>query len=367
MLVPITACLAFVSLTLALPPNVPLELHEGFWFGDFVVGPQTFNLTIDTGSFAILIEEGKYKPSATTHQTNLGEFIQFNGASQDGVKFASETIFYVRDNVTFAGANASQLLVGNITSGDPLPGDGVAGFSPPSSASELDDPTFSPGQGLFETLCDNGTGRTRFLITVEPTLTASYYSVAVSIWPRLWNEWEWFVYFWRIGWDTTQIEGNITTLPTTPQDSWSIQNSTEEDSAIIVVDGQAFGHIIATFDSGTPNVIGPLDDVRNIMEAVGYNITQQASDGITVAFGTYDCSRTPARFGFLFPPNQDIHYIDIDANVLNRTVDGKVCTANILGTSTMFEGQWSIGQTWFQGRYVQHDLTHNTISFADLA
>ena len=83
--------------------------------------------------------------------------------------------------------------------------------------------------------------------------------------------------------------------------------------------------------------------------------------------GTYECSRTPARIGFSFPPSTTVHYVDAEANVLNRTADGITCTANILGTSTVDPGMWSIGQTWFQGRYVQHDLDHNTIAYADLA
>ena len=62
-----------------------------------------------------------------------------------------------------------------------------------------------------------------------------------------------------------------------------------------------------------------------------------------------------------------MHHVDAAANVLNRTADGRVCTANILGTSTVDAPQWSIGQTWFQGRYVQHNLDDNTLSFADLA
>ena len=83
--------------------------------------------------------------------------------------------------------------------------------------------------------------------------------------------------------------------------------------------------------------------------------------------GTYDCSRTPARFGFSFPPSAEVHYIDLGANVLNRTADGKTCTANILGTSTLDAPIWQIGQTWFQGRYVQHNVNASTIAFADLA
>ena len=93
-----------------------------------------------------------------------------------------ETVFFVRDTVKFAGFTAEDFLVGNITQGDPLPGDGyvqwpsfpqaerlhglyhvprVAGFSPPASDFSGGDPTFSSGQGLIETLCENGDGECR--------------------------------------------------------------------------------------------------------------------------------------------------------------------------------------------------------------
>ncbi|KIK53004.1 hypothetical protein GYMLUDRAFT_49583 [Collybiopsis luxurians FD-317 M1] len=333
--------------THALPQNVPLYLNEGFWFGEFTVGPQIFNLTIDTGSFAILIKEGEYKPSSSSQQTNLGEFIQFNGASQDGVAPAQETVSFVLDDMTFGGVNVSNFLVGNITLGDPLPGDGVAGFSPPASDFSGGDPTFSSGQGTFETMCDNGAvSPCQFGLTLKTDGSGSFIFGEMN---------------------KSQIQGTVTTLPTTQNDSWTVNNSTVDSAPILVVDGQSIGHIFVTFDSGTPNVIGPLDQVRSALQAVGYNITEQEMDGVTVALGTYNCSRTPARFGFSFPPDETIHYINEDANVLNRTADGKTCTANILGTSTVFPGEWSIGQTWFQGRYIQHDLENNTISFADLA
>ncbi|TFK78906.1 acid protease [Polyporus arcularius HHB13444] len=340
--------LSAAALVHALPPSVPLHLDKGFWFGDFTVGQQTFTLPIDTGSFAILIEQGKYLPSPTSQQTNLSEFIQFNGASEDGTGPAEETPSFVLDDVTFAGVTVSKFLVGNITVGDPLPGDGVAGFSPPASDFSGGDPTQSSGQGLIETLCDSG--------VVSPCqfgLTLGKDGNGTFIFGEM---------------DTSKISGEVTTVPTTPRDSWTVRNTSEADSPLLVVDGKSFGQIRAGFDSGSPNIIGPLDQVRTILQSVGYNISQQTDDsGITVALGTYDCSRAPARFGFSFPPSSAIHYIDAGANVLNRTADGKICTANVLGTSTVGPADWSIGQTWFQGRYVQHDLDNNTISFADLA
>ncbi|KAI0655434.1 acid protease [Cubamyces menziesii] len=335
--------LSAAALVNGLPSTVPLQLHQGFWQGDFAVGSQTFSLTVDTGSFAILIKEGLYKPSATSQPTNISESIQFNGASQDGIAPALETVFFVRDDVSFGGVTVHDFHVGNITEGDDLPGDGVAGFSPPASYNE----DLSNGQGLVETFCAEGQlSPCEFGIVLKTDGTGSVTFGAL---------------------DESKIKGNITVLPAMANDSWQILNSTEADSPILVVDGKPFTHIVPTFDSGGPNLIGPLDQVRDLLTSVGYNITEQTNDHITVALGTYDCAREPARVGFSFPPSNEVHYINLEANVLNRTADGRVCTANILGTSTVDAPYWAIGQTWFQGRYVQHDLDNNTLSFADLA
>ena len=83
---------------------------QGFWYADLTVGPQNFSvrprsllvavqtltyrpmtaqLAVDTGSFAVIIEQGKYLPSPSSEQTGKGEFIQFNGATEDGIELAS--------------------------------------------------------------------------------------------------------------------------------------------------------------------------------------------------------------------------------------------------------------------------------------
>ncbi len=97
----------------------------------------------------MLISEGLYKPTPASNSTNQGEFIQFNGASEDGTAPASvsrepvylsvlerahgymrirwhwqETFTFIHDDVTYDGVNLKGFLVGNITDGSPLPGDG---------------------------------------------------------------------------------------------------------------------------------------------------------------------------------------------------------------------------------------------------
>ncbi|KAI0823982.1 acid protease [Trametes gibbosa] len=335
--------LSAVALSSGLPNTVPLRLHKGFWQGDFTVGAQNFSLTIDTGSFALLVKKGLYLPGPSSQQTDISEFIQFNGASEDGIAPAEEVIFFVRDDVQFAGVTVHEFLAGNITFGDDLPADGVAGFSPPASSND----DLSQGQGLVEAFCEQG------------SLVPCQFGVALG------KEGSGSMIFGEI--DLTKTCGDVTVLPTMKHDSWTVVNTTADTAPVLFIDDAPFSPILATFDSGTPNIIGSLSQVRAILKQVGYNITEQTSDsGVTIALGTYDCARTPARVGFSFPPSNTVHYIDLAANVLNRTADGRVCTANILGTSTVDAPQWSIGQTWFQGRYVQHDLDNSTLSFADL-
>nr|VWO95943.1 LMP1 [Ganoderma boninense] len=323
-----------------LPKSVPLHLDHGFWFTEFAVGPQNFKLTVDTGSFAVLIEEGLYKPTPASNSTNQGEFIQFNGASQDGTAPASETIMFVHDDVTYDGVNLEGFLVGNITDGDPIPGDGILGLSPPASEiTDPNDPTFLAGQSLLQAIC------------AQEKISPCEFGLGLK----------------KDGTGTLAF-GPLGMSCSSANDAWWVTNKTAAASPILVIDGKQVAHIEPIFDSGTPNVIGPLDTVRSALQSVGYELLEHTdSQGITTVFGTYDCARKPARFGFSFPPSTDVHYVDLGANVLNRTADGKTCTANILGTSTLDGPTWQIGQTWFQGRWVQHDLNASTIAFADLA
>ncbi|KAI0031013.1 acid protease [Vararia minispora EC-137] len=329
----------------ALPMRVPLRFDQGFWNASFSVGPQNFNLSVDTGSFAVIIGQGLYKPNPTSVQTNMGEFIQFNGANEDGTLMASETFFFVRDEIDFAGVSLSDFLVGNITVGDPIR-DGILGLSPPASQiTDPNDPTFLAGQSLAQTICSQ-----QSISPCEFGLELKFDGTGSLIFGPM---------------NDTMITGNITTLKTQSNDAWITLNDTAEDSPLLVINDQPFTHIIAIFDNGTPNIIGPIETVRAALLSVGYNISETSdSSGASFVFGTYDCA-SPARFGFSFPPSTEVHYIDAGANVLNRTADGLICTANILGASTT--DLWLIGQTWFQGRYVQHNLNASTLAFADLA
>ena len=63
----------------------------------------------------------------------------------------------------------------------------VAGFSPPASDFSGGDPTYSSGQGLIETLCENGDGEVHSR-PVMAELIPLVLSFSVSIWPHVRHE-----------------------------------------------------------------------------------------------------------------------------------------------------------------------------------
>lgn len=96
------------------------------------------------------------------------------------------------------------------------------------------------------------------------------------------------------------------------------------------------------------------------------------TQGTEIAYGTYSCDQTPPRIGFNFN-NATIEqslYVDDFANILERSTgeDGvEICRINLLATKAMdSDGGWLVGQTWFQGRYIQHEVEKHELIFADV-
>ena len=86
-------------------------------------------------------------------------------------------------------------------------------------------------------------------------------------------------------------------------DAWWVTNKTADGSPILVIDGKEVTHIEpirASFypsqaaplmcqppdlrpivDSGTPNIIGPLESVRSALQSVGYKIVEHTDSHST--------------------------------------------------------------------------------------
>lgn len=109
-------------------------------------------------------------------------------------------------------------------------------------------------------------------------------------------------------------------------------------------------------DSGTTIIFGPTRQVRRVFDAAGVKYTED-SNGIT---GYYSCS-SPPTIGFVFGGKT----FNILPSALAFKKDGDNCTASVHGT-TNFGNNWLVGQAFFQGKYIDHNIDDGTMGFANL-
>lgn len=155
-------------------------------------------------------------------------------------------------------------------------------------------------------------------------------------------------------------------------DFWQIDPSSSANPQV-VVNSDLISPINISFDSGSPNIFAPYDQGLKVLKAANLNITKaNTTQGTEIAYGTYPCDQTPPRIGFNFN-NATVEqslYVDDFANILERSTseDGvEICRINLLATKAMDQdGGWLVGQTWFQGRYIQHEVEKHELIFADV-
>lgn len=110
-------------------------------------------------------------------------------------------------------------------------------------------------------------------------------------------------------------------------------------------------------DSGTTIIFGPTQQVRSVFNIAGIEYSED-SKGIT---GYYNCS-SPPEIGFVFGGKT----FNILASALAFKMDGDSCTASIHGTYD-FGNSWLVGQAFFRGKYIDHNIDYGTIGFAELS
>jgi len=126
-----------------------------------------------------------------------------------------------------------------------------------------------------------------------------------------------------------------------------------------------------SFDSGGPATYAPYSEGISLFKASNATITEVEVEGGKVAFGTYVCSTPPPKIGFLLNDEaiEDTLYFDDDSNILSKEMEdgAEICRLNILASTFLFKDQgWSVGQSFFQGRYVQHQINEHELRFAQL-
>ncbi|KAL7939310.1 aspartic peptidase domain-containing protein [Trichoderma chlorosporum] len=311
----------------AVQGSSQLWAEQGFWFSNFTIGGSpNLEILIDTGSSDAILNPGVYKPGTNSVNTKKSFSISYATTNPDGSGTLSASGPIYRDVITQHGANltVSQQYLGSITnpqSPPTFPHDGLIGYAGIDS-SALDQNPF------FQSLCDQGTlSSCRFglALNADQTGTLYYGSVATGI-----------------------FSGSLTSV--SASDEWvvtgdvTLNGSTVQRSASIIT------------DSGTTVIFGPTSQVKSLFQKAGIQVVQ-TSNGIT---GYYACD-APPTIGLAFGGQN----FNILPEALAYAQNGNNCTSSIHGTSE-FGSQWLVGQAFFQGKYIDHNVDDGTMGFATL-
>lgn len=231
-----------------------------------------------------------------------------------------------KDVITQHGANltVSQQYLGAVTS--PLspptfPHDGLIGYAGIDSSALQQTP-------FFHSLCDQGSlSSCRFGLALKADQTGTLYYGSVA---------------------TESFSGSLISVPAL--DEWVINGDVTLNGVTVQRNAT-----IAT-DSGTTVIFGPTSQVKTLFQQAGVQAVEDVN-GIT---GYYACDA---------PPTIGLAFDGINFNILPEaqafSQDGNNCTSSIHG-SDEFDGLWLVGQAFFQGKYVDHNVDAGTMGFATL-
>ncbi|KID79696.1 aspartic protease precursor, partial [Metarhizium brunneum ARSEF 3297] len=308
--------------------DTPVSKNQGFWFSHFTVGASPdLEILIDTGSSDAILNPGVYKPSPGSVNANRRFRISYATTNPDGSGTLTASGNVYQDVITQLSAN---LTVANQTLGDiqdpasppTFPRDGLIGYASQQGSALR-------GSPFINSLCDQGALSTcRFGLALRPNKTGELYYGTLA---------------------TDTFTEPLTTVPLT-QGEWAVQGD-------VTVDGAAVQHGASIItDSGTTVIFGPTHRVADVFARAGV----QAVPTSTGLAGYYNCS-APPTIGLSFAGAN----FDILPEALAFASDGDNCTAAVHG-SDAFGDNWLVGQAFFQGRYVDHNVADGTMGFADL-
>lgn len=307
---------------------IPETEDAGFWFADFSVGASpSDSMLIDTGSSDVYMNPGKYQPGSSARDTGRPFTISFATTNSDGS--GSETLKgeVWTDTVALGGISVAKQQLGNVTQSnvaEPFPHDGLVGFA------GQDGSAFG-GVPWFQSACNDG------------LVSACRFGLA----------------FKTDGTGTQTLGG----VDPTYADSLSTVGTSDQWVVPLDVSGggtQVANQASAIFDSGTTVVYGPIDSVRDLYDALGLQTTQKSVGGQNYLYATYPCGSPPdVTFGL------GGGEFKIEDAAWPASQDGSTCTATLQGTDG-FGDQWLVGQAFFQGKYVDHDIDGAAMGFANL-
>ncbi|KAL3422802.1 Gastricsin [Phlyctema vagabunda] len=321
---------------------------NNFWFAKCNVGlASNLTLLIDTGSGDVVLNPGVNISSPESINTNVTFSNGYGTTKNDGTGTSIINGTIILDTMSFGGLKTTQPI--GITSEDetktpPFPGDGIVGFSGDMFKQ-------FPGNtpSFFQSLCESGKlDECRFGLV----LGAEEAGTLVLG-----------------GLDSSLYIGDITVAPAIT--GWVIAGDLAINGDIVATD------LVIEMDSGTATIVGPLETVSQIFNATGIQgVISETADGPFLT-GYFPCNAPPS-VGFRIPSQSNASTLTASAGIsvvptiFNIPNDAWVakdngnnnCTAVLGGQNyAAFPGLWVVGQPFFQGRYIDHDLENGMMGF----
>ncbi|KFY74230.1 hypothetical protein V499_05728 [Pseudogymnoascus sp. VKM F-103] len=328
-----------------------IKIDAGFWYADFTVGgASNLSLLIDTGSGDIVVNPGIYIPGKTSENLNITFENTYGTTSKDGTGSATIVGDLYSDKVIFGGLAATH-IVGAANGTSPLQKSGIAGFS---GQRFNQFPASSNATPFFQSLCDQKkVSECRFGLALSDDGTG------IQILGEL---------------DTSLYTGDLVVAPII--ENWVLLGD-------LVVGGEVQERdMLIELDSGTATIVGPIVTVSAIFNATGIQgVLRSTSEGDLLT-GYFPCDKPPT-VGFNFPPKTNaslagkdsLSAISMRSSTFNIPLNAWAavdngnnnCTAVLSGQNyEAHPGLWVIGQPFFQGLYIDHNLENGTVGFAKL-
>lgn len=294
--------------------------REVLWAGEIQFGNSKFKVDFDTGSADTLVNPGAYEPHKSSSSKRTSD--EFETSYADNTR-AFGNIY--TDNMVFGGLKAKNVAIGMSKSkfSDDGESAGIAGLSFPSVQAfpKKYDPIFvslmhqkAVSQPVFQFTLKAGTGSTLHLGGI----------------------------------DYSKVKDKINYVNVNPEDGfWVTEGSVQGVKSKLVV------------DTGTTLIIGPMDQVREVISKLPGVLPHYTFDSIQA---TFDCSRPPT--------------VDFEINGKKYTLGKQQasfgtsfgrCVLSIMGQKGLPMNAWILGDVFLQGVSVVFDMGQNRMGFAPSA
>ncbi|WFD26516.1 cathepsin D [Malassezia nana] len=300
-----------------------LRVDQGLlWTGQVEFGspPQSIYVDFDTGSADTLVTAGAYKPksSSSSHNTNKTFSVTYtDGREANGIVYT--------DDFSIGGIKGKNVSIGlakeEFIADRESPNKGLSGLSMPSI--QRFPSAYKP---FFQTLRDQGAvSQGIFQFTLKAGSGSSLHLGGI---------------------DSSKYTGSITWVDFDPSEGFYVASAK--------INGKEIRTIV---DSGTSLIVGPRDEVKEVLQAMdGIKITDEQDQ----IMGTFSCSKNPKvhiTYGGKTFPLTHTH--------LKKS--SSTCVLPIMGRNGLPMNAWIMGDPLFQSLSIIFDQDKHRLGFAKQA